>query len=80
MLTNFVPKGKVDLVAENSERFPVVEEAIEKAGVADVAKKEAKEFKIEDIPSSFDRDIEPAKGPAPDIKIPKVWTQTYKNG
>ncbi|MFQ5771177.1 MAG: M16 family metallopeptidase, partial [bacterium] len=80
VLTSFVPKEKTDLVAENSERFPVVEEAIEKAGVAELAQKEVKEAKIEKIPSNFDRSIEPAKGPAPEIKLPNIWTHTYKNG
>ena len=30
VLTSFVPKGKTELIAENSEKFPIVEEAIVK--------------------------------------------------
>ncbi len=28
---------------------------------------------VEEIPSSFDRNIEPAPGPDPEVKIPEVW-------
>jgi zinc protease len=79
-LTSFVPKGKVELAAENSERFPVVEEVIEKAGVAKAAEGEAKAAPAEKLPSSFDRSLEPAKGPTPVIMLPKIWTHTLKNG
>ena len=29
---------------------------------------------------SFDRSIEPAKGPAPEVALPDIWTHTYANG
>jgi zinc protease len=80
VLTSFVPKGKVDLVAENSEKFPVVEEAIEKAGVGTAAASESKSAPVEKISSSFDRSIDPPKGPAPEIILPQIWTHTLKNG
>ena len=80
VLTSFVPKGKVNLVAENSERFPVVEESIAKAGAGKTAGASAKSTPREKLPSSFDRSIEPPAGAAPAITLPKVWTHTLKNG
>lgn len=80
VLTSFVPKGKINLVAENSERFPVVEESIAKAGTGKTAEASAKSTPREKLPSSFDRSVEPPKGPAPTIVIPKTWTHTLKNG
>jgi len=35
---------------------------------------------VAEIPSSFDRSVEPPKGPAPAVKLPAVWTHTYANG
>ena len=79
VLTSFVPKGQVDLVAEGSERFPVVEEAIEKAGVGEEVM-ESEAFEADKLESSFDRTVEPPKGPTPEISIPKIWSHTYDNG
>lgn len=78
-LTSFVPKGKLELVAKNSERFPVVEEAIEEAGVEKPAAS-VSAATMEKLPSSFDRSVEPPKGPAPVVTLPKIWTHTFKNG
>ncbi len=78
VLTSFVPKGKINLIAENSERFPVVEESITKAGVSKTA--EAAKTVPAKLPSSFDRSIEPPKGPSPTLALPKIWTHTLKNG
>jgi zinc protease len=80
VLTSFVPKGKTDLVAENSERFPVLEESIAKAGVAKTADAEAKRAPHEKLSSSFDRSVEPPPGVSPAITLPKIWTHTLKNG
>jgi len=76
VLTSFVPRGQTDLVAENSERFiiPGDPEGLTSAAAGgEVAP-------LEEIPSSFDRSVEPAKGPAPSITLPTVWTHTYANG
>ncbi|MDZ7265712.1 MAG: insulinase family protein [candidate division KSB1 bacterium] len=79
VLTSFVPKGKVELVAENSERFPVVEEAITEAKPA-TPEAAAAAVPAEKLPSSFDRSVEPPAGPPPALTLPKIWTHTYKNG
>jgi len=78
VLTSFVPKGKLELVAENSEKFPVVEEAI--APLAETKTAQAGSAPRENLPSSFDRSIEPAKGQAPQSTVPQIWTHTFKNG
>ncbi len=79
VLTSFVPKGKTDLVAENSERFPVVEEAITPNAENKTAQTAASAPR-EKLPSNFDRSIEPAKGPSPQSTVPQIWTHTLKNG
>lgn len=77
VLTSFVPKGQLDLIAENSEKAPIVEEAI----TENVAK-EVKEVEIEIVKtaSNFDRSIEPTQGPAPALSIPTSWTANLSNG
>jgi len=74
VLTSFVPRGEVELVAEGSERFPIPDDTA--TPVASTAAAEP----VEPVPSSFDRSVEPAKGPAPAMTIPTVWTHTYANG
>ncbi len=77
VLTSFVPKGQLNLIAENSEKAPIVEEAITKNIV-----KEVKDVATEVVktPSNFDRSIEPTQGPAPALNIPDSWTATLSNG
>ncbi len=78
VLTSFVPKDKTDLIAENSERFPVVEEKVKDQKQA--IETTAEDITIEKIPSSFDRTIEPEKGEDPSLKIPEVWKGELANG
>jgi zinc protease len=76
VLTSFVPKGQVNLVAQGSELFPIPEDP---AGLVSAAAG-VEVPPVEPIPSAFDRSVEPAKGPAPSIAAPAVWTHTYSNG
>ncbi len=78
VMTSFVPKGQVALVVEGSEPFTIVEEAVEAEKIA--AERQAEEFKVEPIPSSFDRNVEPPKGPDPEITLPTVWKDELANG
>ncbi len=81
VLTSFVPKGKAELIAENSEPFPIVEENIlNEDGEATVAKSGTESKPAEKMTSSFDRSVEPPRGPSPETTVPEVWTHTYKNG
>jgi zinc protease len=79
VMTSFVPKGQLELVAENSERFPVEEEAITAAGVTPGAAGPGDDD-IGPLPSSFDRSVEPGKASPPALSLPQVWTHTYRNG
>lgn len=78
VMTAFVPKGQTSLVVEGSERFPIVEEAILAKEKSPATK--AGEVKVEPIPSSFDRSVEPTKGPDPKITLPEVWQDQLDNG
>ena len=77
VLTSFVPRGKVGLVADGSKLFPIKEEKIVKnvnksagSGSMDIAK----------IPSTFDRSSKPVDGPQPRLNLPKVWRHDYDKG
>ena len=76
VITSFVPKGQLDLIAENSIKAEVVEEEIKENIVKTVT--EVKD-KIEKTPSKIDRSIEPKQGESPKLKIPKTWTATLDN-
>ncbi|MBT8487839.1 MAG: insulinase family protein [Gemmatimonadetes bacterium] len=77
--TSFVPQGQVELVVDGSELFPIEEEEIESAGVAGTQRL-AENVEVPEVPSAFDRSVEPSKGPAPSVDPPSVWTHTYANG
>lgn len=78
ILTSFVPQGQLDLIAENSEKAPVVEEEITENVQADIAETNTEE--IAKTPSLIDRSIEPAVGDAPGLDIPSTWNTTLDNG
>ncbi|MFC1542969.1 M16 family metallopeptidase [Candidatus Neomarinimicrobiota bacterium] len=81
VLTSFVPKGQVNLVAEGSERFPIVEDPIIPDRIADEPPAEpGAETVVEKTPSSFDRSVMPPNGPDPLLTIPAVWKHTRANG
>lgn len=77
--TSFVPKGQLNLVAENSVKADVVEESITEAlevvhtGDEDVSP-------VAKTPSRIDRSVEPPNGPDPLVTLPKIWSAKLKNG
>ena len=77
--TSFVPKGQLNLVAENSIDAGIVEESITDATQVDQEAVVEDEV-IEKTPSNFDRSTEPGKGADPDLAIPEVWTDNVSNG
>jgi len=82
-LTSFVPKGKPELLAKNSEKYAVVEEKIEEQDAIGMQEGElitGEQVKVEKIGSSFDRTIEPPLGPDPLLTIPTVWSDELANG
>ena len=77
VITSFVPKGKTDLAAKDSEVAAVVEEEIkENVETAVVDSKE----EIEKTPSAFDRSVAPKEGDSPKLNIPSSWNTTLSNG
>ena len=82
VLTSFVPKGSVELAVSGSEKARVVEEDITRqtAESTATAEEEEPEEALAATPSSFDRSVEPPKGPAPELKIPQQWEATLTNG
>jgi len=79
VVTSFVPRGGIDLIASGSELFEIEEESIAQAGTT-AGTADADPATMEPLPSSFDRSVEPEKGPAPSITLPTVWTHTFDNG
>ena len=76
-MTNFVPKGNLELVAEGSVLFPIQEEKIVK-NIDKVAGEGGMD--VAQIPSSFDRSVEPQTGPQPRLNLPKIWRHEYDKG
>ncbi len=77
VMTSFVPKGQLELIAENSEKANVVEEEIKENVAVEV---EEAVTEIVKTPSKFDRSVQPAPGESPALNIPEMWTQTLSNG
>jgi len=77
VLTSFVPRGKVDLVAEGSKLFPINEEKIVKSVKKAVSDDE---MGVGMIPSTFDRSVKPEDGPQPRLNLPKIWKHDYDKG
>ncbi|MFY9242073.1 MAG: pitrilysin family protein [Polaribacter sp.] len=76
VMTSFVPKGSLDLMADNSIKANIVEEEI----------KENVEVKIEDnntavvkTESKIDRSKAPEIGESPKLNIPDSWSVTLDN-
>lgn len=76
VLTSFVPKGQLELIAENSIKAEVVEEEI-KENVETKVVDEA--IAIEKTPSLIDRSVPPAVGETPTLNVPASWTATLDN-
>jgi len=76
--TNFVPKDQVNLADEGSVNAGIVEEDVTKA--AEVKEVAVKEEPYAKTPTKFDRSVQPALGPDPEVTIPPVWTGSLENG
>lgn len=77
VMTSFVPKGKIELIADNSVKASVVEEEI-KENVVKVIEDSKEE--IVKTPSKIDRSKEPVQGTPPALSIPTTWTAELDNG
>jgi|WetSurMetagenome_2_1015567.scaffolds.fasta_scaffold07876_2 zinc protease len=78
VVTSFVPKGKLDMIAENSISAGIKEENINEASQVEIAK--TSEDKVEKTPSTIDRTVEPRAGIAPEVKVPVIWKASLSNG
>jgi zinc protease len=78
IVTSFVPKGKTEMIAENSTPAGVKEENINEASQVEIAS--TADEKIVKSPSSIDRTVEPPAGKAPEVNIPSLWKATLANG
>ncbi|MEM7187869.1 MAG: insulinase family protein, partial [Bacteroidota bacterium] len=77
VITSFVPKGQMDLIAENSTKAPVVEEEIKENVTKTI---EETETEIAKTPSLIDRSKEPEQGESPSLNIPASWKAELANG
>ncbi|MCT8339885.1 insulinase family protein [Flavobacteriaceae bacterium TK19130] len=77
VITSFVPKGQMDLIAENSEKAEVVEEEITENVERTV---EDADTEVAKTPSKIDRSSAPEQGPVPELSIPSTWSATLDNG
>ena len=78
VMTSFVPKGQVNLIAEGSVNAGIVEEDVTKA--AEVKAVAVKEDPIVKTPAKFDRSVMPTIGADPEVTIPATWKGTLSNG
>ena len=78
IITSFVPKGKLELKAENSVSAAVKEENINAASQVEISA--TVDEMIVKTPSAIDRTVEPPFAEDPEIKIPEIWKATLKNG
>ncbi len=78
VVTSFVPKGKLDEVAENSVPAGVEEENINEASQVKIAA--TADEKVVKTPSNIDRSIEPPLGKDPEVNVPEIWKSTLSNG
>jgi zinc protease len=76
--TSFVPKGSLDLIADQSVKANVVEESI--ADATEVSQDVIEEEPIVKTPSLIDRSVEPAIGPDPVVTPPDIWSEELDNG
>ncbi|HEX7494859.1 MAG TPA: insulinase family protein, partial [Bacteroidales bacterium] len=78
IVTSFVPKGKIEMIADGSVPAGVKEENIKEASQVEIAG--TGNEKIVKSPSTIDRTVEPPAGKAPEVKVPQVWKATLANG
>ena len=77
--TSFIPKGESNLAMPGSRAATVVEEQIVAEGRGESFELSGESAEYIRTPSAFDRSVEPSAGPAPELKIPVIWTLTAAN-
>lgn len=83
VLVSFVPKGKLELAAENSTPFEVPGDILKKYTEEEqnaIKNKPENLVKVDKIESKFDRSKQPQNGPEPLLKLQKIWEENLSNG
>jgi zinc protease len=78
IVTSFVPKGKPELMAENSISAAIKEENISEASQVEIAGTGDEE--IEKTASAIDRTVDPPSAKEPEVNVPEIWKATLTNG
>jgi zinc protease len=78
IVTSFIPKGQLDMMAENSVPAGIKEENITEASKVEIA--EEGNAEITKTASAIDRTAEPPAGKEPEVNVPKVWKAEFANG
>jgi len=78
VMTSFVPKGEVNLIAEGSVNAEIEEENLAEA--AEIKMTAGEEEPVIKTPTKIDRSVQPPLGPDPEVTIPPVWTGSMNNG
>jgi zinc protease len=78
VVTSFVPKGKLDMIAENSVPAGIKEENINEASQVEIAA--TADEKIVKTTSSINRTVEPPAGKEPEVNVPEIWKAKLTNG
>jgi zinc protease len=79
IVTSFVPKGKTELIAENSVNGGILEEKVNDA-TENKLPHEGRNDSIVKTKTTLDRSKEPPLGPQPALSIPAVWTTELVDG
>ncbi|NWF88300.1 MAG: insulinase family protein [Ignavibacteriaceae bacterium] len=83
VLVSFVPKGKLELAAENSTLFEVPGDNLKQYSEEEqsaIKNKPENLVKVDKIESKFDRSKQPQNGPDPLLKTQKIWEEKLSNG
>ncbi|MCX6302035.1 MAG: pitrilysin family protein [Bacteroidia bacterium] len=78
IVTSFVPKGQLEMVADNSVPAGVKEENISEASQVEIEEKS--DDQIVKTTSLIDRTAEPGVGEEPAVNVPEVWKAELSNG
>jgi zinc protease len=78
LITSFVPKGRPEMMAENSVPAGIKEENINEATQNKIA--ESGNEEVVKTASSIDRAVEPPASKEPEVNVPKIWKAKMSDG
>ncbi|HOU01333.1 MAG TPA: pitrilysin family protein [Bacteroidales bacterium] len=76
--TSLVPKGHIEMVADNSVSAEIKEENINEATRVEIPEGQSEE--VIKTPSIIDRTTEPPAGEEPEVNLPALWKASLSNG